>query len=103
MVDVGRIGGIPDPQRPDDANRLEAERRRTRQSGSTGAPENDGVAISREARRAAEALRFAEFARAAPDVRADRVEAARERLDAGELDAPPVLRRVVQQILENLS
>ena len=103
MVDVGRIGGSPDPRRPDAATRLEADRRRAQAGGAAGASENDGVAISPEARRAAEALRFAEFARAAPDVRADRVEAALQRLEQGDLDQPPVLRRVVQQILDDVN
>ena len=102
MADVSRIGGLPTPQRPEDAARAEAERRRARAAQGTAAPAADGVAISPEARRAAEALRFAEFARAEPDVRPDRVEAARERLDRGELDRPEVVRRAVQRLLEDI-
>lgn len=103
MVDVGRIGGIPDPRRPGDAARLDAERRRARPDEAAAPTENDGVAISPEARRAAEALRFAEFARSQPDVRPDSVEAARDRLERGDLDQPAVLRRTVQRILDNLT
>lgn len=103
MADVSRIGGLPNPQRPEDAARVEAERRRAAAARGDEAQATDGVAISPEARRAAEALRFAEFARAEPDVRPDAVDAARERLDRGELDRPDVVRRAVERLLGEIA
>lgn len=102
MADVSRIGGLPTPQRPEDAARVDAERRRARAQSAETDTANDGVAISPEARRAAEALRFADFARAEPDVREERVQAARERLETGELDQPEVVRRAVARLLEDV-
>lgn len=102
MVDVSRIGGLPDPQGPDPA-RADATRRRVRPTEAEAAATEDGVAISAEARRAAEALRFASFARSEPDVRQERVDAARERLDRGELDRPETVERAVGRLLDDLA
>lgn len=99
MVDVSRIGGIPEPRPPE--GRKAEERRRANAEAAQGSS-SDGVSLSPEAQRAAEVLRFAEFARTAPDVRQEAVDAARERLERGDLDEPQAVRQAVQQLLDEL-
>jgi anti-sigma28 factor (negative regulator of flagellin synthesis) len=93
MVGVRGVGGVPEP-----APGRPAEARERKRAESTDAPAQDGVRISPEAKQAAEAARMTEVARQEPDIRADRVAAAREQLERGEYKRADIVAKVAERI-----
>lgn len=91
---VGGVGG-PAPERPADA------RNREREQVENARP-RDGVAISADAERAAEAARVAQASRGQEEIRQERVDQARESLERGEFRDETVLRQVAQRLLQML-
>lgn len=97
MGGIGGIGGVggPAPERPADVRnreRVQAESPRPR----------DGVAISSDAQRAAEAARVTQATRNQDEVRPERVEQAREAIERGDFRDETVLRQVAQRLLRLL-
>jgi flagellar biosynthesis anti-sigma factor FlgM len=93
MVSVRGVGGVPEPSsnRPVDAR----ERKRAEEKGT---PVKDGVEISPEAKQAAEVARLSDIARQEPDIRADRVAAAKEQLERGDYKRADVVSKVAERI-----
>jgi len=94
MVAIQGINGVPEP-RPDrpakvrDANR--PERLDT-------VPAKDDLVISSEAQAAAKLSTLIQVANRQSDIRADRVAAARERIERGDYKNPEVVAKVAQRI-----
>lgn len=93
MVSVRGIGGVPEPapNRPTDVR----DRKRAEEKDL---PAQDGVKISPEAKQAAEAARLREIARQEPDIRADRVDAAKQQLERGNYRRADVVAKVAEKI-----
>ncbi len=97
MVGIQGINGIPEPA-PGRSSNL---RERKRAEGKIDAAK-DGVTISTEAQEAAEVSRMAQAARNIPDIRADRVAAAKANLEKGNHKNIEVLRQVARNLLKYL-
>lgn len=94
MVGIQGIGGPQEP-RPDRPSSV----RDNRPSPSTDQETaSDGVVISSEAQAAAATLTKALQARADQDVRAERVEAARQAIDRGDFRRSEVVKVVAERI-----
>ncbi len=97
MVGIQGVGGIPEPkpERPAKVREKETE-------VSQNSLVKDGVLISSEAQAAAKLARTLQSALETQDVRAERVSAARERIDRGEYRNPEVVAKVAERISKYL-
>ena len=97
MVGIQGVGGIPEPkpERP-------AKVREKETDVSQDSLVKDGVLISSEAQAAAKLARTLQSALETQDVRAERVAAARERIDRGEYRNPEVVAKVAERISKYL-
>jgi len=98
MAGINGIGGIPEPIPVRPANT------RDRKGGdvqSTAATSQDDVAISSEAQEAAGVARLTQ-ANTGPDIRADRVAAARESLERGDYKRQDVVEEVARRVSKYL-
>lgn len=94
MVGIQGLGGAsePRPERP-----ATSRDRDTSATSSTGQPE-DGLLISSAAQAAATLSSSIRAAEIVPDVRTDRVEAAREAIERGDFKQPEVVAEVAERI-----
>ena len=102
MVGINGLGGIPEPKSERTAS---SKTERTDASGSaskssSGASSGDGVNISSEAQAAAEVGRIVALTRSQDDIRAEKVEAARERLLGGSYKDPEVVAKIAEKLLK---
>jgi len=98
MVGIQGISGIPEPkpERP-------AKIRETKdQSTAVGKSGPDGVVISSEAQAAARVAQLIQSTGQSSEVRMERVEAARERIDRGDYKNPEVVAKVAEKISKYL-
>lgn len=97
MVGIQGVGGVPEPkpERP-------AKVREKETDVSQNSLVKDGVLISSEAQAAAKLARTLQSALETQDVRAERVAAARERIDRGEYRNPEVVAKVAERISKYL-
>ena len=104
MVGIQGLGGIPEPKAGGPAKVRSDRESETRTLNSTTASNSseDNVSISSEAQVAAEVARMVQATRADTDLRADRVEAARARLEQGSYKDPEVVSQVADRILKYL-
>ena len=98
MVGIQGLGGIPEPISERPAKVREEKEKTLTQKAST----KDDVVISTEAQAAAQLTSAVKAARQTPDVRTEKVEAARERLARGEYKNPDVVAQVAQKISKYL-
>lgn len=98
MVGIQGLGGVPEPkpERPADV--------RDRKGREDAAPvkSEDGVIISSEAQAAASLSRLVQTANATPDIRADKVAAAKAALERGEYKNPDIVAKVAERISKYL-
>ena len=105
MVGIEGLNGIPDP-RPGQPAKLRSERQKAADnagSAKESSSSQDNVAISSEAKAAAEVMNAVAKARTQDDVRMEKVEAARERIAKGEYKDPEVVRQVAQRVMKFLA
>jgi len=97
MVGIQGVGGVPEPkpERP-------AKVREKETDVSQNSLVKDGVLISSEAQAAAKLARTLQSVLETQDVRAERVAAARERIDRGEYRNPEVVAKVAERISKYL-
>lgn len=96
MGGVQGINGLPPtPDRPSDAK----DRQRNE---SANVPVRDGVQISTEAQQAVETARLTQMAQTEPDIREDRVAAAREALARGDYKLENRIAEVARKLLQIL-
>lgn len=101
MVGIKGIGGLPDPKSERTTSKTRNDKDNTSRDVSAGKSVGGGkddLNISSEARVAVEAGRIIQAARAQADIRADRIEAARQRLEEGLYRNPDVVRQVAEKI-----
>ncbi|MBL7648556.1 MAG: flagellar biosynthesis anti-sigma factor FlgM [Candidatus Hydrogenedentes bacterium] len=104
MVGIQGLGGIPEPKSGGPAKVRSERESETRTLNSTTASNSseDNVSISSEAQVAAEVARLVQATRTEADVRADRVEAARARIEQGSYKDPEVVGQMADKILKYL-
>ena len=93
MVGVKGVGGIPEPtpERPSNV-------RNRQKNDSQGVSSKDGVRISSEAKQAADVARLLEIAKNEPDIRPERVAAAKQAIEDGEFLLPGAIAEVAKRI-----
>ncbi len=105
MVGIQGLGGPPEPKSGGPA-KVRGERDNTSPTSNSGtsAPttSSDNVQFSSEAQVAAEVARLVQSSSAQTDIRAERVEAARARLEQGSYKDPEVVSQVADKVLKYL-
>ena len=107
MVAIQGLGGVPEPK-PGGPSKARNEREGAVREGAgagsgASSASGDGVRISSEARAAAEAGRLAALAQGQDDIRADRVEQARQNIEQGSYKDPEVVAKVAEKLLKYLT
>ena len=98
MVAIQGLSGVPEPKHERPANLRGRKADETVKGGKV----QDDVAISSEAQAAASVARLVLEANSNDDIRLERVEAARERIDKGEHKSPEIVREVAKRISKYL-
>ena len=100
MVGIQGLGGVPEPK----PERPASVRERNAAAGSASESSKDGVEISNAAQAAAASI--AKTIQAAqtniPDVREERVEAARQAIERGDYRRPEIVAKVADRISKYL-
>jgi negative regulator of flagellin synthesis FlgM len=91
---IERLGPVDPVQRYSQSDKPER---------SASKPENDSIAFSEEARQKSEVHRIAEQVRKAPEVRADRVEEVKRKLEDPNYIDDVVVEHVAEQIMDMFS
>jgi len=106
MVVIQGLGGVPEPksERP---GKVRSERESGAQStaaagSNTGVQSKDDVTISSEAKAAAEVARLVQLSKSEADIRADRVNEARERIENGSYKDREVVAKVAERVMKYL-
>jgi flagellar biosynthesis anti-sigma factor FlgM len=104
MVGISGLGGIPEPksERPA-SNRTERTDASARASAHGKSASSDDVAISSEAQAAAEVSRIVALSRSQEEIRAEKVQAARDRLLAGSYRDPEVVAQIAEKLLKYMA
>lgn len=97
MVGIQGLGGIPEPA-PDRPSNVK-DRRRDDSQTTVG---KDDVLISSEAQAAARLQQLVQVAKQEPDIRNERVEAARQALEQGNYKKPEVVEAVAKKLSQLL-
>jgi len=95
MSNIQGVGGV---QPPDFTS---PKVRRVQHSQEVG-PINDQISISAKSAKVAEIAQVAELAKASPDIRAEVVAKAQERIASGEYFKPETTRQIAERILDSL-
>ena len=94
MVGIQGIGGVPEPKPERQANV-----RNDKQSPPAKSEKaSDGVVISSEAQAAAVVAKSIQAAQSQPEVRADRVEEAKQAIERGDYKKPEVVATVADRV-----
>lgn len=93
MVGIQGVGGVPEPkpERP-------AGARSRNIAASASSESKDGVVISSEAHAAASIAKTIQSAKVLPDLRSDRVEAAKAAIERGDFKNPDIVAKVAERI-----
>ena len=105
MVVIQGLGGTPEPK-SDRTDRVRDERAGAAQAAagaSAGTAAKDDLSISSEAKAAAEVGRIAQLTKAQDEIRAERVEAAREKIERGDYKDPEVVAEVAKRLMKFFS
>ncbi len=98
MVGIKGINGVPEPK----PERPASVRDKKAKDIAESAKAKDDVLISSEAQAAATIARMVLVAKSGPDIRADKVAAAKERIERGDYKRPEVVARVAERISKYL-
>ena len=106
MVAIQGLGGIPEPK-PEQPSKIRKDRETAGAGGVLGSGGGEGggddVMISSEALAAAKVTRLISASGAEADVRADKVAAARERLESGAYKDRAAVAKTAEKLLKYLS
>lgn len=94
MVGVQGIGGVPEPKPDRPAN----VRDRNQSASASDVKAQDDVVISSEAQAAAKLASLIKAAGTQPDIRADRVDAAKASIARGDFKKPDIVAQVAQRL-----
>lgn len=99
---INSIGGIPEPM-PEKPLRIKTEKDRDvgEAKGVIRSPgqQEDQVVISSEAQAAAEIARLVRMLKAQDQIRTEKVEQAKQHLEAGEYKKPEVVEKIAEKIM----
>ncbi len=98
MVGIQGIGGVPEPK-PD---RPENARDHSAPPVESGSASQDDVLISNQAHAAARLAATINAAQEQPDIRADRVEQAKQAIERGDYKNPDIVAQVAARIDKHL-
>ncbi len=104
MVEIQGLGGVPEPK-PERPAKVRGDREgggRDTTVSASNASAKDDLTISSEAKAAAELTRLIQISNTQSDIRADKVAAARERIERGDYRNPEVVAKVAERILKFL-
>jgi len=103
MVSIQGLNGLPEPK-AERTGKVRNERdKESARLGAAGADETavqDGISISNEAKAAAEAGRLFQLTKSQEDMRADRVEQAKQRIAEGQYKNREVVAKVAEKLLK---
>ena len=104
MVGIQGLGGIPEPKSggPTKVRNDRDENARDVSSTAGSSSAEDNVNISSEAQAAVEVARLVQASSTQSDIRADKVEAARQRLESGSYKDPAIVSQVADKISKYL-
>ncbi len=102
MVGIQGLGGVPEPKsdRPDKVRNGREDASKNASGAGEGTRSKDDVSISAEARAASEVGRLTQLAKTENEIRADRVAAAKQRIERGDYKDPEVVAKVAQRLLK---
>ena len=100
MIGIQGIGGVQEPNRSDRTTSTSENKKA--QSSSDESAVSDGVVISGEAQAAAALTESLRAANAQPDIRSDRVAAAKLSIERGDYKKPEIVESVAQRISKYL-
>ena len=98
MVAIQGIGGVPEPKPERPAKVRDVKEREVATSGQV----TDGLVVSSEAQAAAKLAQLIKTASEESEVRAERVDAARQSIERGEYRNPEVVATVAERISKYL-
>ena len=105
MVTIQGLSGVPEPK-PNRAEKVKNERENasaaSEGNAASGASAKDGINISPEAKQAVEVQRVLHVAKTQDEIRADHVEAAKQRIAEGEYKNREVVAKVAQHLIKLL-
>jgi len=104
MVEIQGLGGVPEPK-PERPAKVRGDRQgdgRDTTVNTSNTSAKDDLTISSEAKAAAELTRLIQISNTQSDIRADKVAAARERIERGDYRNPEVVAKVAERILKFL-
>ena len=99
MVGIQGVGGVPEPKPERPAG---ARGKTNAASASASSESKDGVVISSEAHAAASIAKTIQSAKVLPDLRSDRVEAAKVAIERGDFKNPDIVAKVAERIVKLL-
>ena len=94
MVGIHGIGGVPDPK----PERTAPQRERQEAAPAKNGDAQDAVVISSEAQAAARLTELLTAAANQPDVRADKIAAAKAAIERGDYQNPDIVRTVAERV-----
>ncbi len=94
MVGIHGVGGVPEPKPDRPTNTRSSQTGKTEQSSSA----SDDVVISSAAQAAARIAQLIQASESAPDIRTDRVEAAKAAIARGDYKNPDVVAKVAEGV-----
>ena len=95
MVGIQGIGGVPEPKPERPANVRDSKKSPPAEGASTS---SDGVVISSEAQAAAVVAKSIQVSQGQDEIRADRVEAAKESIERGDFKKPGIVEIVADRL-----
>jgi anti-sigma28 factor (negative regulator of flagellin synthesis) len=105
MVGIQGLGGVPEPksERPAKARNERDDAAQVNGNNASGGPIKDDVLISSAAQAAAEVSRVTQLVQQDTDIRADKVNAARESIARGDYKDPDVVAKVAERLMKYLT
>lgn len=95
MVGIQGLGGVPEPKPERPANVRDSKQSPPAEGASTS---SDGVVISSEAQAAAVVAKSIQVSQGQDEIRADRVEAAKESIERGDFKKPGIVEIVASRL-----
>lgn len=101
MEGIQGVGGVQEPNRSGRSS-APKDQANTPVSSESGSGSSDGVVISGEAQAAAQIAQTLQVTADQPDIRADKVAAAKAAIERGDYKKPEIVESVAQQVAKYL-
>ncbi len=105
MVAIEGLSGVPEPksERPDKVRSERENAAKNAAAGSAGGVRKDDVAISEKAQAASEVGRVFQLTRSSEEIRTEKVEAAKQRIEQQQYKQREVVAQVAERLIKLLS